>query len=52
MTEVCKELVQWKKESEFSFLNDIPSQSLQQVLKDLCKAIREALLKKKGFPHF
>jgi putative transposase len=50
--EACKELAQWKKESELFFLNDVPSQALQQELKDLDRAIREALYKKKGFPHF
>jgi putative transposase len=50
--ELCKELALWKQEAELSFLKDVPSQSLQQVLKDLDRALREALLKKKGFPHF
>jgi putative transposase len=48
--ELCKELSLWKH--ELSFLKDVPSQSLQQVLKNLDRAIREAFLKKKGFPHF
>jgi putative transposase len=50
--ELCKELVQWKQQTDLSFLKDVPSQSLQQVFKDLDRAIREALLKKKGFPRF
>ena len=50
--EACKELTLWKQQAEFSFLKDVPSQALQQVLKDLDRAIREAFLKKKGFPHF
>ena len=50
--ETCKELKLWKQDLELFFLNDVPSQSLQQVLKDLNRAIREAFLKKKGFPHF
>jgi putative transposase len=50
--EACKELSSWKQDPELFFLNDVPSQSLQQVLKDLNRAIREAFLKKKGFPHF
>jgi putative transposase len=50
--EVCKELSYWKQQAELSFLKDVPSQSLQQVLKDLDRAIREALFKKKGFPRF
>ncbi len=50
--ELCKELAQWKQKSELLFLNDVPSQPLQQVLKNLNRAIHEAFLKKKGFPHF
>ena len=49
--ELCKELVHWKQ-TELFFLKDVPSQPQQQVLKDLDRAIREALLKKKGFPRF
>ena len=47
-------LVGWKKESAFSFLNKCHSQPLQQKLKDLDKALREAFDKKnpKGFPQF
>jgi putative transposase len=50
--ELCQELAQWKKDPKLFFLNDVPSQPLQQVLKNLSRAIREAFLKKKGFPHF
>src|SRR5262245_37771538 len=50
--ELCNELAQWKQDAEFSFLKNVPSQPLQQTLKDLDRAIREAFLKKKGFPHF
>ncbi len=50
--EACKELALWKQEAELSFLKDVPSQPLQQVIKDLDRAIREAFLKKKGFPRF
>jgi putative transposase len=50
--ELCKELAQWKKDVELFFLNDVPSQPLQQTLKDQSRAIREAFLKKKGFPRF
>jgi putative transposase len=48
--ELCKELALWK--AELSFLKDVPSQPLQQVLKDLSRAIQEAFFKKKGFPRF
>jgi putative transposase len=50
--ELCKELTLWKQQPELLFLNEVPSQPLQQVLKDLRRAIYEALCKKKGFPHF
>lgn len=50
--ELCKEIAKWKQDPEFFFLNNVPSQPLQQTLKDLDRAIREAFLKKKGFPHF
>jgi putative transposase len=50
--ELCKELAKWKEDKELFFLNDVPSQPLQQVLKDLSRAISEFFFKKKGFPHF
>ncbi|MBN9543646.1 MAG: transposase [Alphaproteobacteria bacterium] len=37
--ELAKELTLWKKEEELVWLKDAPSQSLQQTLKDLDKAI-------------
>ena len=51
-TQLCNRLVQWKKET--IFLNDAPSQALQQTLKNLDKALTEALDKKnpKRFPRF
>ena len=52
--EICAELVRWKKEDETSFLSEVPSQALQQTLKDLDRAIREGLTPEnaKGFPRF
>ena len=40
--ELCKEIAKWKQEPEFFFLNNVPSQPLQQTLKNLDRAIREA----------
>lgn len=47
-------LVEWKKNEESSFLGEAPAQSLQQTLKNLDKALREAFDKKnpKRFPRF
>lgn len=52
----------WKRSGEYRFLNDIPSQALQQKLKDLDKAFRDCFdknqplkrcpaFKKKGLPE-
>ena len=53
-TELCAKLVQSKQ--EFTFLaTDAPSQALQQTLKDLSKAVKDAFDKKqpdKLFPQF
>ncbi len=53
-TELASELVQWKKDPELSWLKEAPSQSLQQTLKDLDRALRDAFNKKnpKRFPQF
>lgn len=47
-------LVFWKTTQECGFLNNAPSQTLQQVLKDLEKAIKSAFTKGNGihFPRF
>lgn len=50
--QLCDALVLWKKTPELSFLKETHSQPLQQSLKDLDRAIRDAFSKKKGFPHF
>jgi putative transposase len=52
--QLANHLVQWKHDCRFSFLRDAPSQSLQQTLKDLDRAMRDAFDKKspKCFPHF
>ena len=48
----CLDITQWKKEEETQFLSTVPSQPLQQVCKDLDRAISEGLKKTKGFPRF
>ncbi len=51
---LTKELTQWKKQEEFSFLKQVHSQALQQSLKDLSQAIKEAFdqTNPKQFPRF
>lgn len=49
-SQLCKELTSLKQ--HFTFLKEIPSQSPQQTLKNLSKAISDGLIKKKGFPKF
>ena len=51
----CKTLTTWKKTNELEWLNEAPAGALQQKLKDLGKAIRDAFDKKqplKRFPKF
>lgn len=52
--EIAGQLVQWKKQEETKFLADAPSQTYQQTLRRLDKALREAFNKKnpKKFPVF
>ncbi len=50
--DLCTLLVQWKRDPETAWLNDQPSQPLQQALKDLCRALNDGLSKKRGMPHF
>ncbi len=51
---LTKELTQWKKEQELFFLKQFHSQALQQSLKNLAKALKDAFDKKnpKKFPRF
>jgi putative transposase len=48
--ECAAELVAWK--TELKFLEEVHSQPLQQTLKDLDRAIKEAFKGTKGFPKF
>jgi putative transposase len=49
---LAKQLIEWKKEPETEFLKTVHSQPLQQTLKDLEKACKDAFKKDKGFPKF
>ena len=49
--DMCLELTELKKE-EALFLKEVPSQTLQQTLKHLDRALKDGLSKKKGFPRF
>jgi putative transposase len=49
---LCKEVTSWKREDETSFLQLVHSQPLQQVCKDLDRALSDGLKKVKGFPRF
>lgn len=52
--ELCKELVRWKQEEGTAWLEEVPSQTLQQTLKNLSTALSEGLSPKslKRFPKF
>jgi putative transposase len=47
--DMCKELTELKKDPNFAFLNAAPSQTLQQTLKDLDRALSDAFAKTKHF---
>ena len=51
---LTKELTQWKKQEDLVFLKQVHSQPLQQSLKNLSQALKEAFDKKnsKQFPRF
>jgi len=52
--ELCKQLTTWKREETTAFLVDAPIHPLQQTLKFLDQALKEALVNKnpKRFPRF
>ena len=50
--ELCEKLTCWKQEDDMLWLQDAPSQALQQGLKDECASINEFKSNKKGFPKF
>ena len=51
-TELAGRLVLWKKEDDMLWLQEVPSQALQQCLMDASAAIQAFKAKKKGFPKF
>ena len=53
-SQLCNQLTQWKRQEELVFLSDCHSQPLQQVLKNLDRALKEAFNKTnpKRFPRF
>lgn len=42
----------WKQSEEYGFLREAPAQALQQVLRDLDRALWDGLKKVKGMPRF
>ena len=50
--DMCKELAILKKSEKTAFLKEVHSQTLQQTLKDLDRALKDAFAKKKKFPKF
>ena len=50
--DMCKELTTLKQLDETSFLKEVHSQTLQQTLKDLDRALKDAFARKKKFPRF
>ena len=51
-SELCKALTHLKKLEEYSWLNEINSQTLQAVLKDLDSAFKNFYQGRAGFPKF
>ena len=49
---LCKSLTEWKAEPETLWLNETPSQSLQQALKNLERAYKNFFEKCADFPRF
>ncbi len=50
--QLCQTLTEWKKQPELAWLNDAPSQSLQQALKNLKRAYTNFFEKRAAFPRF
>lgn len=48
---LCKVLTEWKAQSQTLWLNEAPSQALQQSLKDLERAYKNFFEKRAGFPQ-
>ena len=50
--QLCSELKYWKQDDEMLWLQNAPSQALQQGLKDVSNAIAAFKAKSRGFPKF
>ncbi|MDD5412803.1 MAG: transposase, partial [Methylobacter sp.] len=50
--DLCKQLTQWRKNSETLWLSETHSQPLQQTLKDLERAYKNFFEKRADFPRF
>ncbi len=50
--QLCQTLMVWKKQPELLWLNDAPSQPLQQALKNLERAYTNFFEKRAAFPRF
>ena len=50
--QLCQTLTTWKKQPELLWLNDAPSQPLQQALKNLERAYTNFFEKRAAFPRF
>ena len=50
--ELCKELIVWKTQPATQWLSELPSQALQQTLKNLERAYANFFAKRTGFPRF
>jgi putative transposase len=51
-TGLCKQLTQWRSETETSWLRDAPTHPLQQALKDLERAYTNFFAKRAASPRF
>ena len=49
---LCKALIEWKAGPETLWLNEAPSQALQQTLKNLERAYKNFFEKRADFPRF
>ncbi len=49
---LCRSLSEWKVQAETAWLTEIPSQTLQQTLKDLERAYTHFFAKRADFPRF
>ena len=50
--DLCKKLTDLKKQEEYSWLNEVSSECLQQSIRNLDQAFTRFFREKKGFPKF